>query len=190
MSMTMTALQDVTLRDCAKAIIDAVDQYGDDDAAILEAVKGPMAALTNRDDLASLGVPRQGNNVSDSQYLYFDGQLAIILFEAPKGKIIPPHDHGVWEGFCVYRGSVHHKLYRRADDGSVDGYAELETIDDKVMSAGDVVIVAPPDDIHGFSAMEEGTLGITFLHGAYKPERLYFQPDNNSYVVRTPSSPR
>ena len=156
-----------TVRDCARALIDAVEEHRDDQNTLIAAIKAPIAELAKRPDLLELGVPRQGNNVAFSQYLYFDGQLSILIFEVPKGKTIPPHDHGVWEAFCVYRGQVQHQIYVRVDDGSVDGYAELETVDNDEMAEGDVVIVAPPADIHSFTALEEGTLGITVVNGAY-----------------------
>lgn len=179
-----------TVRSCARALIDAVETHGDDQTALLPAIKAATAELTARDDLCDLGVPRQGNNVDFSRYLYFDGELSILLFEVPMGKTIPPHDHGVWEGFCVCRGRVRHKVYMRADDGSVDGFAELETVRDDIMGQGDVAIVAPPADIHSFEALDEGTLGLTIVNGAYKEERHYYQPDARTYVVKKQRNPR
>lgn len=173
-----------TVRSCATAIIAAVESHGDDRCALIEAIKAPLAKLTRRDDLRDLGIPRQGNNVAFSRYLYFDGELSILLFEVPKGRTIPPHDHGVWEGFCVYRGKVRHTVYQRADDGAVEGFAELETVQDDVMGPGDLAIVAPPADIHSFTALEDGTLGITIVNGAYKEERHYYQPEAKTYVVK------
>ena len=177
-------MTDFTVRDCAAAVVAAVERYRDDQEALIAALEKPIAKLTERDDLLELGIPRQGNNVAFSQYLYYDGELSILLFEVPKGKTIPPHDHGVWEGFCVYRGKVQHKVFQRADDGSVDGYAELETLQDETMGRGAVAIVAPPADIHSFTALEDGTLGITIVNGAYKEERHYYQPDEKTYVIK------
>lgn len=189
LGMTPANLGHPTVRACAQTVIEAEKRHGKNAAAFLTAVSGPLATLMERDDLAALGVPRQGNNVASSQYLYFDGQLSFLLFEVPKGGTIPPHDHGVWEMFAVYRGRIHHTVYRRADDGSVDGYAELEETDDRVMSAGETAIVAPPADIHGFTALDEGTMGLTIVSGAYKPNRHYYNPEANSYTVKTPSNP-
>ncbi len=183
-------MTEITVRACAQAIIEAVESHGDDRQALTAALKIPLGALAQRADLLDLGVPRQGNNVAFSSYLYFDGALSILLFEVPHDRAVPPHDHGVWEGFCVYRGKVRHSIYRRADDGAVEGFAELETLEESVMGPGDLAIVAPPADIHGFQALEEGTLGITVVNGAYKPERLYYQPEAKTYVVKTPKNPR
>ena len=181
-----TPTEEPTVRDLAAEIINAVAVHGDDHIGIISAIKGPIAALAKRDDLLELGIPRQGNNVASSQYLYFDGQLSILIFEVPKGETIPPHDHGVWEGFCVYRGQVHHKVYRRADDGSVDDYAELELLEGATLKAGEVTIVAPPADIHSFTALMEGTIGLTFLNGVYNNNRNIYQPETNSYIAKRP----
>lgn len=178
------------VRDCAREITDAMERHVGDHDEIRSAVAGALTKLTTRDDLERLGIPRQGNNVASSQYLYFDGDLSIILFEVPKDKTIPPHDHGVWEAFCVYRGCVRHQVYRRADDASRDGYAELELLEDRKMMTGDVSIVAPPADIHGFCAQQAGTLGLTVMAGSYKPVRGYYQPETNSYVIKTAANSR
>jgi len=119
-----------------------------------------------------------------SYYLYFDGELSILLYQVPNGNTIPPHDHGIWETLSVYRGRMKHVVYERADDGLVPGTAELRVIDDRVLERGDFAIVAPPADIHSFSALCDDTYAITVVNGAYKPDRHYYQPDEKTYVVR------
>jgi hypothetical protein len=76
-------------------------------------------------------------------------------------------------------------VYARADDGNVPGIAELRVESDAVLERGDFAIVSPPADIHSFTALEEGTYGITVVNGAYKPERHYYDPAAGTYEVRT-----
>ena len=45
-------------------------------------------------------------------------------------------------------------------------------------------IVAPPRDIHGFVALEDGTWGVTVVNGPYKPERHYYRPEDGTYEIR------
>lgn len=182
--MSAAAPTSMTVRECAEAVIAAQRGHDAGPAAFLAAIRQPIAALLERDDLRGMGIPRQGNNVDWSQYLYFDGDLSFLLFEVPEGGRIPPHDHGVWELFAVYRGRMRHTVYRRTDDGATEGYATLEATDDRVMRAGESAIVAPPADIHGFAALDGGAMGLTVVSGAYKPDRHYYDPDANSYVVR------
>ena len=134
----------------------------------------------------SLGVKRQGNHIDNSKYLYYDGQLVISLDEFPKGKRIPPHDHGVWEALAVYQGSFDHTVYERLDDGSKEGFADLKTVDDRRLKPGDVAIVAQPAEIHTFVALEESTYSVTVVGGHYAEERHYFKPEDKTCVKRKP----
>jgi hypothetical protein len=75
-------------------------------------------------------------------------------------------------------------VYARADDGAVPGVAELRVESDAVLERGDFAIVSPPADIHSFTALDEGTYGITVVNGAYKTERHYYDPAARTYEVR------
>jgi predicted metal-dependent enzyme (double-stranded beta helix superfamily) len=173
-----------TVRNCAQAIVAAIAAHGQDSVQLGKAIKASLQVLMSRPDLLAQGIPREGNNVAVSYYLYFDGDLSILLFHIPKGKTIPPHDHGIWETLSVYRGRMKHVTYERADDGLVPGAAELRVTDDRVLERGDFAIVAPPADIHSFSALSDDTYAITVVNGTYKADRHYYQPDEKTYVVK------
>jgi predicted metal-dependent enzyme (double-stranded beta helix superfamily) len=175
-----------TIRSCAEAIAAAVDEHGHDTARLSAALRGPFKALLSRPDLRTVGVPRAGNHVSNSLYIYYDGDLSILLFELPKGKPIPAHDHGNWESMGIYRGRVQHTVYQRKDDGSVPGFADLTVIDERVLEVGDTTVIAPPADIHSFVALTDDTWGVTVASGTYKAERSYFQPEAKTVVVKNP----
>lgn len=174
------------IRACAQSVIQAIAAHGHDTAKLTAALRSPFASLLARPDLREAGVPRVGNHVANSQYLYYDGDLSIVLFELPKGKPVTAHDHGNWESMAIYRGRVKHTVYQRRDDGSLPGFADLEVIDDRVLEPGDSVVVAPPADIHGFMALTDDTWGITVASGTYKAERCYFRPDAKTVVTKTP----
>jgi predicted metal-dependent enzyme (double-stranded beta helix superfamily) len=179
-----------SVRECAQSLLRAIGRCGDDGDRLSIEMREPMRRLIERHDLLTLGVPRQGNNVAVSHYLYFDGELTIIVFQVPKGKPIQPHDHGVWESLFVYKGKLDHTAYSRVDDGARPGHAYLKVIRSGTMERGDGVVVAPPNDIHGFTALTDDTYGITVVNGAYKNERLYFNPGEGTYVVRGQRSAR
>lgn len=157
-------------------------------AALMEALSGPMRRMLACPDLLALGERRQANHIKNSKYLYYDGQLIFTFDEFPKGKPIPPHDHGVWEALGIYRGRVSHTVFRRIDDGTRKGYAELEPVDDRVLAPGDMAIVAEPADIHAFVALEEGTHAIVVVGGHYKEVRQYFDPVKKTCVARNPQA--
>jgi predicted metal-dependent enzyme (double-stranded beta helix superfamily) len=174
------------VRECAFDIIRVAQENKDDSTRLIRALQAPLKRIVAQPDLLQLGVKRQGNHIDNSKYLYYDGQLVISLDEFPKGKRIPPHDHGVWEALAVYRGSFDHTVYERKDDGAKEGYADLAVVDDRRLAPGDVAIVAPPAEIHAFTALEEGTYSITVVGGHYAEFRHYFNPDDKTCVVRKP----
>jgi predicted metal-dependent enzyme (double-stranded beta helix superfamily) len=177
-------------RDCARAIVDAIDRHGGDTERLGAEIRSALTALVAQPDLLARGIPRAGNNVAFSQYLYFDGSLSILIYEVPKGQPIQAHDHGIWEALTVYRGRIHHVVYERIDDGAVPGVADLRVNDDRILNPGDFAIVAPPADIHSFAALDDGTYGITAVSGAYKSERHYYDPERKTCVVRAGPNPR
>ena len=171
-------------RDCAQAIADAIARHGNGGEGLGDAIRAALVPLLAQPDLFERGIPRAGNNVAFSRYLYFDGEVSILLFEVPKGQAIPAHDHGIWETLSVYRGRIRHVVYERADDGSQPGVADLRIADDRVLTQGEFAIVAPPLDIHSFTGLDDGTYGVTVVAGAYKPDRHYYQPEQRTYEVR------
>jgi predicted metal-dependent enzyme (double-stranded beta helix superfamily) len=176
------------IRACAGAVIDAVARHGNDAAAIEAEIHAPFARLIQRPDLLSIGVPRPGNHVAASWYLYFDGDLSLLIYPLAKDKVIPPHDHGNWESMFIYRGAVKHTVYERTDDESIAGHAELRVVDDRILRPGDSAVIAPPADIHTFTGLTDDTYAITVASGAYKEERHYYQPEAKTYFVKNPKA--
>jgi predicted metal-dependent enzyme (double-stranded beta helix superfamily) len=174
-----------------RELVAAADRYGERDLeGMRAAVAEPIRRLVGRQDLLSLGLPRPGNNVDESWYLYYDGELSAVLFKVPAGPPVQPHDHGLWETLLVYRGALQHTLYERADDGRVPGRAVLRERESRILQPGDFAVVAPPRDIHGFHAVTDGTYGITVSRGLYNPKRLYFDVQAQTCATRRPRTLR
>jgi len=170
------------IRDVANAVV----ANSGNPAALAKALAAPFGQLLATSELQTAGVPRSGNHVSNSFYLYYDGDLQVLLFELPKGKRIPAHDHGNWETMGIYRGEVQHTVYERIDDGTRPGLATLKTVEDRTLKPGDTAIVAPPADIHSFVALTDDTWGITIASGNYNEERCYFDPQQGTVVRKRP----
>jgi len=179
-----------SLRQFATDVDAGAARAGNDAEELSIALGEPIRRLVQRHDLETMGLPRAGNNVTESYYLYYDGAMTVVLFKVPMNPPVQPHDHGTWESLFVYRGEIRHSVYARSDDGSRSGFATLAVQDARILKKGDVVVVAPPRDIHGFHALTEDTWGITVSTGDYKPERLYYQPDLQTYEIRRPRTLR
>lgn len=104
----------------------------------------------------------------------------------PNGKLIPPHDHGIWEALVLCRGRLKHTVYERIDDGTVEGHADLRVVEDCELTRNQITMVIPPSEIHSFTALSEGTYVITIVGGNYSPLRRYYQVEEKTYFVRSP----
>jgi predicted metal-dependent enzyme (double-stranded beta helix superfamily) len=181
-----------SVRACAMALIETIDRYNvdRDSGKLRKALLSATQPLVDRPDLLDLGTKRQANHIDNSRYLYYDGQLSVTLDEFPKDKFIPPHDHGIWEALVLCSGRLNHAVYARADDGKVEGHAELRVVEDVELARGEIAMVVPPGDIHSFKALSDGTFVITIVGGEYSPTRHYYRTEDNTYVVRTPKALR
>ena len=72
-----------------------------------------------------------------------DHNLAVALLSWLPGRGTPPHDHGTWGIVVGVEGDEVNTFYKRIDDGSRAGYAELKKLSEKVFSPGDVLGITP-----------------------------------------------
>jgi hypothetical protein len=185
-----TSGRDDAIRRCAQSLIRLLDEHRDDQSRLREGILEAARGLLDRSDLPALGAKRQGNFVSNSKYLYYDGQLEITLSQMPKDKSFPAHDHGTCEALMIYSGSLKHTVYERTDDGSREGYAKLRVVDDRVLQHRDIALMMPPIEIHGFTALTDDTFVLVVVDGQYKPDRHFYRPEDNTYVLATPQAMR
>jgi len=174
------------IRQCAQELLHAAEQFDADldggklRNGLLEATR-PLLEL---EDLFTLGSKRAANHIDNSKFLYYDGTMHMTLDEFPKGKFVPPHDHGVWEAIVVCTGRLKHTLYERIDDGSVERKAQLKIAEEVELTPGEITMVVPPSDIHSFEALSDNCFVITIVGGDYSILRHYYNLRDNSYTVR------
>ena len=172
-----------SIRECADAVWAVIEENRNNTEALRTGLLEAVRAFITRPDLFELGVKRPGNHIDNSKYIYYDGELSITLDELPKDMMVPPHDHGIWEALVILKGSLHHAVYDRMDDGSADGHAELKCIEDKVFKPMEMAMVIPPAEIHSFTAQEEGTFILTIVGGNYAANRHYYDVAKNTFQV-------
>jgi hypothetical protein len=61
----------------------------------------------------------------------------------PSAGCAPPHNHGTWAVVAGVDGLEKNVFWKRVDDGSRPGYAEIVKAGEKVFGAGDVVTFLP-----------------------------------------------
>lgn len=127
-----------------------------DVAARIEALKPAFSRLLAADDWLpdAYGSPDRSSGMGSGigQYALYraeDGSLTLFSLVIPAGAETPVHDHLAWGLIGVYRGRQHETVYRRTDDGEVQGRASLEVARAQTMETGDFYALLPPrDDIH------------------------------------------
>lgn len=181
-----------SIRTCAARMISTVEDWKQnrDNDKLRQGLLNATLPVAQRSDLHKLGTKRQANHIDNAKWLYYDDQLTLELDEFPKGKFIPPHDHGVWEALVLCSGTLKHTTYERVDDRSIEGHSELKVEEEVLMKVGDIAMVVPPSDIHSFEAMTEDTFVLTIVGGDYSPLRHYYNLRANTYAVRTPKALR
>ena len=115
----------------------------------LHAIKLKLEALAKRTDLfpaEDFAMPTaQGRNhpllVEDG-----DGHGLYLTISLP-GKEAAPHDHGIWCINAGISGSERHRFYRRIDDGSATGKAEVVQVGEVLIEPGKGMAMSD-HDIH------------------------------------------
>ena len=73
--------------------------------------------------------------------------LAVFLLAWAPGRGLAAHNHKTWAVVAPIEGEEHETGYRRVDDGSRPGFADLEVSHREVLKPG-MVSCCMPDDIH------------------------------------------
>ena len=110
-----------------------------------------------------------------------DHTLAVFVVAWLPGRGTPPHDHGTWAVVAGVDGAERNIFWKRLDDGSRAGYAELEQNGERTYVDGEVVAMLP-GEIH---TVRNETDAITLsLHTYGKHvtfnERSQFDPEKHT----------
>ncbi|MDZ8189821.1 MAG: cysteine dioxygenase family protein [Nostoc sp. ChiSLP02] len=82
-----------------------------------------------------------------------DRSLSIFSLVISPNSITTIHDHLSWGLVGLYKGRQEQTLYRRVDNGELEGRAQLQSIGVYKVKVGDIYRLLPPDaDIHSVKA--------------------------------------
>ncbi|MBF2009208.1 hypothetical protein ACF3DV_19300 [Chlorogloeopsis fritschii PCC 9212] len=75
-----------------------------------------------------------------------DRSLSVFSLVIPPNSTTPVYDHLAWGLVGLYKGKQEETVYRRVDQGDVEGYAQLEIVGVRQLKVGDIYKLLPPDD--------------------------------------------
>ena len=87
--------------------------------------------------------------------------LAVFLISWAPGRGLSPHNHKTWAVVAGIEGQEHETGYRRIDDKSKPGFADLQITHEETLHPG-TVVCCMPEDIH--SVWNNGTDIAMSLH--------------------------
>jgi predicted metal-dependent enzyme (double-stranded beta helix superfamily)/predicted enzyme related to lactoylglutathione lyase len=137
-----------------KAFIAEVEQVvakGDDRRDTMARLKPGFAALLADPSWLhpDFRRPVAGKFVQYAIYRAADATLSLMAMVVPPGVATPVHDHRAWGLVGVYQGRQREKVYRRVDDGSQPGFADLVQVAENILTPGEITTLLPPEgDIH------------------------------------------
>ena len=161
-----------------------------DPAKIVAAAKPLMAKIIK---VPSFLPEQYTKPVSPTQpfglYLVHRGpQDAFTILSAlwPPNGGTPVHDHaGSWAVEVILDGTLHTRRFKRLDDGSREGYAELRQTAELDLHAQEIAHVIPPDqDVHQFVNLSGKPVLSFHIYGGdiTKQKRNRFTPEENRVV--------
>lgn len=177
-------------RAVAESLVDirAIENADGVTAASLEKIKGVLLQLAQKRSLFDERAfpPPDRDGISNFYKLSIDedDRYALYLSVGRKGRETPPHNHTTWAVIVGMSGEEENRIYARADDGSVDGEAELKQTDSRILRADDGLAYMP-DAIHSIHVIsDEPTRHFhmygTALHALH--ERVQFDTDSGRYT--------
>ena len=111
---------------------------------------------------------RQATMFSNEFILYINNQrlFSARLYIYEPGQYTPVHDHNSWGVYGCFSGNVEVVRYRRQDDETRDGYAQLRETDRIMLLPGDTSVVRPLNGgIHQAGNPSSGTCVMLSVYG-------------------------
>ena len=190
------------VRSFLAAVRETIAMHPREPMAALDALRPRFVALladpTWLPDVYAQANPQSGMGGGIGQWLLFragDGSLSFFSLVVPPGQSTPVHDHLAWGLVGLYRGEQIETVYRRVDDGTREGYADLVEQERRLLRPGDCYMLLPPDgDIHAVMTVSEtpsvsihllgNDTGCTWRH-AFDAERRSVRAFRSGYSNRT-----
>jgi predicted metal-dependent enzyme (double-stranded beta helix superfamily) len=95
-----------------------------------------------------------------------DHALAVFAISWLPGRGAPPHNHGTWAVVAGVDGPERNTFWKRVDDGTRQGYAEIVKAGERTFREGEVLCLMP-DAIHSVTNDTERTTLSLHIYGKH-----------------------
>jgi predicted metal-dependent enzyme (double-stranded beta helix superfamily) len=125
---------------------------------------------------SSAGIERSG--IWPNEYNIYrspDKSFIVLAYIWEAGQPDIVHDHNGWGVVGTLFGNMREKRYKRLDDGTKEGFCELQEESDKVLGPGETTFVLPLNN--GLHVMDNAADGIAVSINVYRKliDRNYIQ---------------
>lgn len=161
----------------------AITSETSDDGEIVARVK-PLAIRFAQDKSWLTDEHRNANNAQGAAVFLLheepDHSLAVFASAYSAGRGFPPHDHGTWAIVAGVEGIEMDTYWRRLDDGSREGYAELEKGVETPIAPGSASAMVT-GEIHSVANQTDETTISLHVYGRHVGfiDRSQFDPETN-----------
>ena len=136
-----------SVEECVADIKRDLEQFGFTEEG-LKSLGGWLQHLVAQGNLVSeeeMAEPLQGM-VQRPLYAHKGDSLYLVLVRFPGTNFDAIHEHGTWGVICVGKGKDDHIRWRRLDDRSQSGKAEIEPYEHTVINESEFIYWTDPDD--------------------------------------------
>jgi predicted metal-dependent enzyme (double-stranded beta helix superfamily) len=166
----------------AIAEVKSIHAAGTLDRSVLARTLEALKTLAARKELWSASAfPPPEEGVRQARYLIRedpDRTFALYLNVMRRGNRTPIHNHMTWACIAGVEGAESNHLYRRRDDGTRQGYADVIATGTVVVEPGSGIALMP-DDIHAVEIEDDALIRHLHLYGRALEtltDRLAFDP--------------
>lgn len=181
---------DYSLRD----FIDDLDRITRSETSqerIVAEAKPLLASLIRQPGCIDAKYRRRGTNAYGRYMLHRAPLFNISSVVWGPGDNAKAHNHDTWGMVGVVENEIQETRFRRRDDGTKEGYADLETVGVLNNKAGMVsCLVAPHDDIHEMNNVTDRDTVEIHVYGKDLTDMPRLRFDTAARAVKTFASPK
>jgi predicted metal-dependent enzyme (double-stranded beta helix superfamily) len=171
--------------------LDRITRTESSPAKIVAAAKPLLAKLVQQPDCLQAQYRKRGATAYGRYMLHRAPRFNITAVVWGPGDSAKAHNHDTWGLVGVVENEIQETRFRRRDDGSEAGYADIEVTAVLKNTAGSVSCLTPPeDDIHEMNNVTKRDTVEIHVYGKDLADMPRLRFDIETKIVKTFASPK